>query len=1451
MMLKLFAGAVCAMGLAAGQGLAQVVYVDGAAAAGGDGNSWGGAYRDLQAALTRARLGAVTEVRVAQGTYKPGTTGSRIVSFVLVNGVAMRGGYAGVASVTPDVRDLRRTPTILTGDVAGDDIDGGGRGGRSDNLLHVVQASNLTARTVIDGFHIRGGQASGTADQGEGAGLRVVSSGDNLVMANCIVRDNFGTQTGAGLRTVSSGCTLVNCVFAGNRAYGAAGVGIDASFSPTAPTIDHCVIAYNTNNGPWRSDGVDIGGSSTLPVYRGSIVFGNWNANTFPTPQPGQIAGNYTAVNSIAEAGGNWLGDGSNKTGNPLFADAAGADGVIGSLDDDFRLRPDSPAIDSGGAIGADVADVDGDGDLTELTPLDADGAARDVDAAGVAGNQVDMGAFEGPALGPRPSVFALSVPERGTAPLQVTMSRAIASPVTVTLSGVGLTVTPPTLTFTPGNWDVPQAVSVFGQSDADYINTERSLRLTAPGMSSALVAVTVVDADVSPTMVIVNPQGTLPADGMTWASGYRTIDAALAAANVWPAATQIWIKAGTYVPTTVGLADPRAGVIACRGGLTLMGGFAGTESSPAQRDGAHETVLTGDYLGDDGAVWPSPNIDNNCYYVVQFNSAEGETGLDGLTVRGARDCAVVGNLAGLPATSANNLRLRNCRFEHNQMGGVSWFTRGLFEATGCAWQFNGNVNLTRSPLDVSGAPLGGVAPQMRLVDCVFSDNHGQAGGATLVKGRVEVTGCDFLRNLSTGGGSYNTGALVVALRNDTVGQPVGSASVSGCSFEQNAGQYGAGLQLSREGSVDPAGVMTVSVSASEFVGNTANSGAGLFGSGNTTAALAPTTVTGCLFDGNSVSQSGGAVVGFRLDGCTLRNNTAQDGGAAAGTQLFDCLLENNTALHQGGAGVGIRVTRCTLRGNSAPTGGAMYDGLGTSSTVTVKSSVFESNHATSATGTGGGAVVGVIAVDSTFVGNTSAADGGAASGLWAYRCRFAGNHADGNGGGLYQSEAYSCLLTGNSAGGTGGAGHTVTTVSNCTVSGNSAATVGGVAAAYFVENSILWGNTSSGAVQDKQISLSFQSAESVSELAYGRNTTPGQAVSGGFCMPGPATGGFVGPLDPVVLTTVAYPSAGTQLAYAVTTPAGFLPSLTLNATSAQAKWVSTQPLNTTVSPSALFLPTGVGVPTNYTVFSYARLELTFAVDGQLGDATHAGVYLGGVGLPGSGGGGPTAATTRVMDVSDLMTPGATQRVWLYNRNDAGFGGVLAYLKIVVGRPQVSSCIVQGLTTLAGHGNLGGDPLFVNLTGADGVLGTADDDGTLADGSPALDSGNGRLIAADAPDFDDDNDIRERLMLDLLGNSRVTDLPGAPNTGEGALGAVDRGAVERQLPACSADVGGPGGLPVRDGVLNNNDFVVFVDLFFSADPRADMGSVGGVAGSDGFFDNNDFIVFIDRFFAGC
>jgi hypothetical protein len=70
-------------------------------------------------------------------------------------------------------------------------------------------------------------------------------------------------------------------------------------------------------------------------------------------------------------------------------------------------------------------------------------------------------------------------------------------------------------------------------------------------------------------------------------------------------------------------------------------------------------------------------------------------------------------------------------------------------------------------------------------------------------------------------------------------------------------------------------------------------------------------------------------------------------------------------------------------------------------------------------------------------------------------------------------------------------------------------------------------------------------------------------------------------------------------------------------------------------------------------------------------------------------------------------------------------------------------------------------------------------------------------------------------------------------------------------PPCTPDLGAVGGTNGPDGLLDNNDFIAFVNYFFAVDAHADLGKAGGLIGGDGFYDNNDFVAFITLFFHGC
>jgi len=80
--------------------------------------SWRFAYRDLQDALARARNGCGSQIWVAKGTYYTHTDTDPMywdVSFELVDGVALYGGFAG-NETSRNQRNWRTNETILNGD---------------------------------------------------------------------------------------------------------------------------------------------------------------------------------------------------------------------------------------------------------------------------------------------------------------------------------------------------------------------------------------------------------------------------------------------------------------------------------------------------------------------------------------------------------------------------------------------------------------------------------------------------------------------------------------------------------------------------------------------------------------------------------------------------------------------------------------------------------------------------------------------------------------------------------------------------------------------------------------------------------------------------------------------------------------------------------------------------------------------------------------------------------------------------------------------------------------------------------------------------------------------------------------------------------------------------------------------------------------------------------------
>lgn len=228
--------------------------VDLRAAPGGDGSTWEKAFNDLQDLLDRLKDPnflaphiTYVVVYVAGGTYKPDRgTGDRLATFDFSCpferpnfDIDFRGSLSGAGPFWASKPDYEGTPTILSGDLNGD--DGPHFANRSDNSncigrleLHGQQGVNF------DGFVFRGGNRTHSTGPEESAGgLAIVNrdSPDAVLVGvarqqNCRFESNRTfVGDGAGLSSPAAYFSVVLCTFVGNHAVNGAGGGF-ASLGP-------------------------------------------------------------------------------------------------------------------------------------------------------------------------------------------------------------------------------------------------------------------------------------------------------------------------------------------------------------------------------------------------------------------------------------------------------------------------------------------------------------------------------------------------------------------------------------------------------------------------------------------------------------------------------------------------------------------------------------------------------------------------------------------------------------------------------------------------------------------------------------------------------------------------------------------------------------------------------------------------------------------------------------------------------------------------------------------------------------------------------------------------------------------------------------------------------------------------------------------------------------------
>ena len=351
-----------------------VLYVDDDAPANGDGQSWDTAFSTLQDALAVITDGGT--VYLAGGTYRPDqgdgqSLGDRSATFALPAGIRIHGSLAGIGAPDPNLVDAQSHPSILSGDLSGNDIaqlqDPATR--YQDNSYHVVTVNAEIGANVLSDVTITGGNADGSSPADRGGGVYVINGG--LELWRCQLIANQANQGGA-IACEGVGLTLLdNCLLTGNRAVQSGGC-----VTLLGNNIFHAVHCTMADNAAKKAAAVRVSGGASATIY-GCIL---WNVRKKELQSVGKdtldvdysiVYGGWAGTENIDQnpqfvQHGQWNDNGSRETGDDTWTDG------------NYRLVWNSPAIEGG----------DPDFDLM-VGETDLDGEDR------LRHNIIDMGPYE------------------------------------------------------------------------------------------------------------------------------------------------------------------------------------------------------------------------------------------------------------------------------------------------------------------------------------------------------------------------------------------------------------------------------------------------------------------------------------------------------------------------------------------------------------------------------------------------------------------------------------------------------------------------------------------------------------------------------------------------------------------------------------------------------------------------------------------------------------------------------------------------------------------------------------------------------------------------------------------------------------------------------------------------------------------------------------------------
>ncbi|MGV3524182.1 MAG: IPT/TIG domain-containing protein [Candidatus Sericytochromatia bacterium] len=519
-------------------------------------------------------------------------------------------------------------------------------------------------------------------------------------------------------------------------------------------------------------------------------------------------------------------------------------------------------------------------------------------------------------------------------------------------------------------------------------------------------------------------------ADGSSWNNAFVRLQDALAAASTQD---QIWLAEGRYLPTddldrTVHFNIPAH--------FQLYGSFAASEHYLSERTAtvrsAHESILSGDLLGDDLYEGLSySNMSENSLNILRHGN---QVLLDGLVIEGgfANTSLTFNSPRGAGIYSGNQqLTLQHSILRHNvsvDQGGA-WYTidaassaddvvfsynLGNGNGGGAIYNESGALSITASHFDYNQANGGGGAGiynesgNLTIGETRFENNAANGGGGAGIRssnGTLQITNSQFEANSAMGAGGSG------------IYTQSGNLMLSGVDMENNTHNLGA---------VNASGT-SLSILNGRFENNTANAPGGAIYSSSTSL-----SIEGTRFIDNHTQSVGGALnlnsQNVSIHKAVFEENTSQSpGGAvyiggATTVSIADTLFQDNSSISDGGAlallGQNASLENVAFMGNAST--GSSGGGLSSSlNSLTLTDVIFQDNQAFN-NGGGMNHTGGLLNIqNSAWIGNQAVNLGG---GLYTnsgpnllsntlFHLNAATDGSNGIGGGLYNDSSSLSLI--------------------------------------------------------------------------------------------------------------------------------------------------------------------------------------------------------------------------------------------------------------------------------------------------------------------------------------------------------------------------------------------------------------------------------------------------------